>query len=85
MVPLKLRCRKSYIKTTLGCLERKLLPKVICGDLDLTGKLKQWSMDVSLFKHAPQGVNLQPWIWPSEAWKRVHLDFAGPVEASMFC
>ena len=35
-------------------------------------------------KNAPPGANLQPWTWPSQPWKRVHLDFAGPVEGSMF-
>ena len=35
-------------------------------------------------KNAPPGASLQPWTWPSQPWKRVHLDFAGPVEGSMF-
>ena len=35
-------------------------------------------------KNAPPGANLQPWAWPPQPWKRVHLDFAGPVEGSMF-
>ena len=35
-------------------------------------------------KNSPPGANLQPWVWPAQPWKRVHLDFAGPVEGSMF-
>lgn len=35
-------------------------------------------------KNAPPGANLQPWAWPPQPWKRVRLDFAGPVEGSMF-
>ena len=35
-------------------------------------------------KNAPPAAALQPWTWPSQPWKRVHLDFAGPFEGSMF-
>ena len=35
-------------------------------------------------KRAPSVVPLQPWIWPSKPWQRVHLDFAGPFQGSMF-
>ena len=26
----------------------------------------------------PTSAPLHPWIWPSQLWARVHLDFAGP-------
>lgn len=29
-------------------------------------------------KQAPPVAPLQPWIWPSQPWKRIHVDFAGP-------
>ena len=35
-------------------------------------------------KHAPAVAPLQPWVWPDRPWKRVHLDFAGPFQGSMF-
>ena len=35
-------------------------------------------------KYAPPSVPLQPWTWPSKPWQRVHLDFAGPFQGSMF-
>ena len=35
-------------------------------------------------KHAPSVAPLQPWIWPNQPWKRVHLDFAGPFQGAMF-
>ena len=35
-------------------------------------------------KHAPAVAPLQPWVWPAQPWKRVHLDFAGPFQSSMF-
>ena len=27
---------------------------------------------------------LHPWAWPEKTWQRVHLDFAGPFQGSMF-
>ena len=35
-------------------------------------------------KHSPSVAPLQPWIWPNQPWKRVHLDFAGPFQGAMF-
>ena len=35
-------------------------------------------------KRAPPTVPLQPWVWPSRPWQRVHLDYAGPFQGSMF-
>ena len=35
-------------------------------------------------KHSPAVAPLQPWTWPNQPWKRVHLDFAGPFQGSMF-
>ena len=35
-------------------------------------------------KQAPPVAPLHPWVWPSKPWQRVHLDFAGPFQGSMF-
>ena len=35
-------------------------------------------------KAAPPKVPLQPWVWPSRPWQRVHLDFASPFQGAMF-
>ena len=35
-------------------------------------------------KRAPPTVPLQPWVWPSRPWQRVHLDYAGPFQGKMF-
>ena len=32
----------------------------------------------------PQHVPLNPWEFPGESWKRLHLDFAGPFLNNMF-
>lgn len=35
-------------------------------------------------KRAPPVAPLHPWVWPSRPWQRLHLDFAGPFQGSMF-
>ena len=35
-------------------------------------------------KQAPPKAPLQPWVWPSKPWQRVHLDFAGPIMGKSF-
>ena len=35
-------------------------------------------------KRAPLKSPLHPWVWPDKPWQRVHLDFAGPFQGSMF-
>ncbi len=28
--------------------------------------------------------SINPWVWPLQAWQRIHVDFCGPFENSMF-
>ncbi len=35
-------------------------------------------------KHKPPVAPLHPWEWPQRPWQRVHVDFAGPFQGSMF-
>lgn len=35
-------------------------------------------------RNVPQLAPLHPWDWPEEAWQRMHVDFAGSIEARMF-
>lgn len=35
-------------------------------------------------RNHPQLAPLHPWAWPEEPWQRIHIDFAGPLEGSMF-
>ena len=35
-------------------------------------------------KHKPPSVPLHPWSWPPRPWQRIHLDFLGPFQGSMF-
>ena len=34
--------------------------------------------DCLAVKQSPPKAPLQPWIWPSRPWQRLHIDFAGP-------
>ena len=29
-------------------------------------------------KNSPAVAPIQPWTWPNQSWKTIHLDFAGP-------
>ena len=33
---------------------------------------------------SPPAAPLQPWIWPTRPWSRLHVDYAGPIETKMF-
>ncbi|CAM5155646.1 unnamed protein product [Natator depressus] len=35
-------------------------------------------------RNAPQWAPLHPWDWPENPWHCIHVDFAGPLEGSMF-
>ncbi|XP_049275984.1 uncharacterized protein K02A2.6-like [Rhipicephalus sanguineus] len=35
-------------------------------------------------RSAPCKAPLHPWSWPSVPWQRIHIDFAGPFQQSMF-
>ena len=35
-------------------------------------------------QNRPPTALLHPWSWPDGPWKRIHVDFAGPVFGSMF-
>ena len=35
-------------------------------------------------RNAPTVSVLHPWTWPDQPWKRIHVDFAGPFQGSMF-
>ena len=35
-------------------------------------------------RNSPSTTFLHPWSWPDGPWKRVHIDFAGPFQGSMF-
>ena len=51
------------------------------GELESLAKACQSCQAV---KRAPPVAPLHPWVWPSKPWQRVHLDFAGPFQGTMF-
>ena len=40
--------------------------------------------DCHAVKNSPPAAPLHPWMWPSRVFQRVHIDFAGPFQGSMF-
>ena len=34
--------------------------------------------------NSPAKAPVHSWVWPERAWSRVHIDYAGPFEGSMF-
>ena len=36
------------------------------------------------YKKSPPEAPIHPWEYPSKAWSRIHIDFAGPFMGSMF-
>ena len=35
-------------------------------------------------KSSPPVVPLHPWVWPDAPWKRLHIEFSGPIYGKMF-
>ena len=35
-------------------------------------------------KNVPAVAPLQPWVWPSKPWQRIHIDFAGLLKGKMY-
>ena len=53
------------------------------GHQHLEEKVKGCS-DCQAVRNRPPTTLLHPWTWPDAPWKRIHIDFAGPVSNSMF-
>lgn len=51
------------------------------GDLE---RMVQSCTDCQEQRSAPCKAPLHPWAWPSAPWQRIHIDFAGPFQQSMF-
>ncbi len=41
-------------------------------------------VDCQAVKNSPPVAPLQPWSWPSRVFERIHIDFAGPFQGTMF-
>ena len=35
-------------------------------------------------RNAPEVAPLHPWLWPTKPWKRIHIDFAGPLRGHSY-
>ena len=52
-------------------------------DADIERKVKQCEK-CQQSRGSPPEAPLYPWPWPSHPWSRLHLDFAGPINNTMF-
>ena len=70
-----------------GIVKMKSLARIHvwwCGiDKDIENLVRECS-DCQSVRNAPSTTYLHPWAWPDGPWKRVHVDFAGPFQGSMF-
>ena len=51
------------------------------GDIE---RLARSCLACQSVRYTPTVAPLHPWVWPTRPWERVHLDFAGPFQGSMF-
>ncbi len=54
------------------------------GEIEAKVKACQPCHKAKPARPAPPKAPLQPWVWPSKPWQRVHLDFAGPFMGKSF-
>ena len=52
-------------------------------DHDIKGTVRQCNA-CQQQSQDPAPMPLHPWSWPTQPWKRLHLDFAGPFQNTMF-
>ena len=52
-------------------------------DADIEAMVKSCLPCLSV-KPAPPKAPLNPWVWPSRPWSRVHIDFAGPLNGKTY-
>ena len=47
-------------------------------------KLAKSCLECQAVKKTPQTAPLHPWSWPTTVFQRIHVDFAGPFQETMF-
>ena len=70
-----------------GCTRMKSVARGLMWwpgiDRDIERTVKQ-CMSCQQCQSSPPSAPLQPWVWPSRPWSRLHIDFAGPVAGTVF-
>ena len=58
----------------------------MCGGQGLTVTLNmaKGCLGCQSIQKMPAHAPLHPWEWPSKPWQRVHVDYAGPFQGTMF-
>ncbi|XP_032888189.1 uncharacterized protein K02A2.6-like [Amblyraja radiata] len=71
----------------LGCTKMKSLARAYVWWPGIDGQIEELAKNCSgcrLEQKTPPLAPIHPWEWPSGPWKRVHIDYAGPFQESMF-
>lgn len=89
IIPTKLQSRimEEVHQGHPGVVRMKALTRSLCWwprmdqQIDETVKACQGCQSI---QKKPLPAPLHPWIWPSEPWERIHVDFAGPFQNKVY-
>jgi hypothetical protein len=84
-------CRKDILKelhvSHPGMVKMKSLARIHIWwpgiDKDIERMVRECESCQSV-RNNPSATLLHPWSWPDGPWKRIHVDYAGPFQGSMF-
>ena len=71
----------------LGVVKMKALARSYVWWPNISGQLEELAKACSGCQHnqkMPTKAPLHPWEWASTPWQRIHIDYAGPFQNSMF-
>lgn len=56
----------------------------MCGGLEWILRLRGQCTSCQQCQPMPPSAPMQPWVWPTRPWSRLHVDYAGPLGDKMF-
>ena len=89
VIPNKLQDRvlKELHDGHLGVVKMKALARSYVWWLNINGRLEELAKACSGCQQnqkIPNKAPLHPWEWATAPWQRIHIDYAGPFQNSMF-
>ena len=89
VIPEKLRemLLKELHRDHLGTCKMKNIARSYIWWPGLDSEIEELAkscLECQAVKNTPPVAPLQPWVWPSRVFQRVHIDFAGPFQGTMF-
>ena len=76
----------TKLQDKLGMSRMKAVARfyVWWSGLDKSMRTRQSCLQCQAARHQPSVAPLHPWYWPEKPWQRIHVDFAGPFQGTMF-